>query len=322
MNKFFMHKSVSVIVMIAFLSMICVAYPGHSEQAVKTEKQENVKTAATEAEATAEVDEYYSRDDANVIEDEGSPGAKKKKFPWLLVVGGVVVVGVVLYFLVFKTKKFELTVNVSEGVTGSPAAGTSKLKKGSTITYNYSLAAGYEQLSVKLDGVEEAATGSFEMDAAHTLSVTAMKSVTGNYVGKTNQNYTAILKVSKVSGISTLSWYQIKLDSDLLSGFYLTLTITHLNPAVPITNYHFTDKEAWIDLTGDFTVNGTTTVAGTWELHYFVHGYGTFRGIGTYNASTTKMAKPASVSKLGPEKVKISCAIYTQDGRLVKRFNK
>jgi hypothetical protein len=308
--------------MIAFLSMICFAYPGHSEQVVKTEKQEKVKTVEAEAEATVEVDEYYSRDDANVIEDEGYPGAKKKKFPWLLVVGGLVVAGVVLYFLVFKTKKFELTVTLGDGVTGTPAAGTSKIKKGTDVNWSYSLASGYEQLEVKVDGaVQSGTSGSFKMDAAHSISVTAMKSVpTGYYNGTTDQSRDIRLRVSKVSGISKLSYYQIRMRGTW-SAYYLIVTVTHNNPNAPITNYHFESNGTYADLTGDFTVNGTTTVAGTWRMHVYYTGYGTFTGNGTYNASKSKMAKSASVSKLGPETVKISGAIYTKDGKLVKRFN-
>lgn len=323
MKRFFMCRSISIVVIVAFLSMVCFAYPGHTNQVAKTEKQEKVKKAEAEAEGTAEVNEYYSRDDANVIEDEGYPGGKKKKFPWLLVVGGIVVVGVVLYFTVFKTKKYELTVTLGDGVSGSPAAGTTKIKKGDVVSWNYSAAAGYEQLEVKVDGVVQSGTsGSFTMDKAHSISATAMKSVTGTYNGTTNQARSVRLTVTKVSGISTLSYYRINIRSDTLGGYYVTVTVTHYNPAAPITNYHFDDTATYVDLTGNFSVNGATTVSGTWELHVYYSGYGTFRGNGTYNASTPKMAKPASVSKLGPEVVKISAAIYTEDGKLVKRINK
>lgn len=317
MNRFFMRKSVSVVVMIAFLSMICFAYPGQSEQVVKTEKQEKVKTAETEAGVTAEVDEYYSRDDANVIEDEGYPGAKKKKFPWLLVVGGVVVVGVALYFLVFKTKKFDLTVNVSEGVNGSPAAGTSKYKKGSTVNYSYSLAAGYEQLSVKVDGTEKPASGSITMDAAHTITVTAVKSVTGTYKGTTSQGYAIELRVTLVGGISTITYLNIK-----MKGYYgsswLLLTLWG-NPNAQILNHAFSYSNSSLDLTGNFTVNGTTTVSGTWRMHYVYFGYN-FTSNGTYNASKTAKST-AGYAKLRPGEEKISAELY-ENGKLVKRIDK
>ncbi|MCK5055536.1 MAG: hypothetical protein KAT34_02705 [Candidatus Aminicenantes bacterium] len=318
MNRFFIRKSVSVIVMIAFLSMICFAYPGHSEQVVKTEKQEKVKTVEAEAEATVEVDEYYSRDDANVIEDEGYPGAKKKKFPWLLVVGGLVVVGVVLYFLVFKTKKYELTVNVDAGVTGSPAAGTSKHKKGTTINYNYSLAAGYEQLSVKVDGTAKSASGSITMDAAHTITVTAVKSVTGTYKGTTSQGYNIELRVTKVGGISTLTYLWIKMKGFYGASSWLLLTLWG-NPNTQILNHSFSYSSSSMELTGNFTVNGTTTVSGTWNMHYNYYGYN-FTSSGTYNASQTAKST-RGYAKLRPGEEKISAELY-ENGKLIKRIKK
>jgi hypothetical protein len=324
MNRFFMRKSVSIMVMVAFFSMMCFySIPMHANQPVKTEKQEKVKAAGSETEAEAEISEYYSRDDANVIEDEGYPGTNKKKFPWLLVVGGVVVVGAVLYFTVFKTKKYDLTVTLGAGVTGTPAA-TQKYKKGTVVSYNYTPEAGYEQVSVKVDGVTQTGTGgTITMDAAHSISVTAMKTISGNFSGTTNQAYAISLRAAKVSGTSTLTYYQIKIKSDTLSGYYVIVTVTHYNPAAPIMNYAFDDTGTYVDLDGVFTPNGTTTVTGSWALHYYVSGWGTFRGSGTYNASQTLMGKPlGTLSKLGPESVKVSAEVFTEDGKFVRRIEK
>jgi len=317
MNRFFMRKSVSIVVMIAFLSMICFAYPGHSDHVVKTEKQEKVKAAESEAETTAEIDEYYSREDANVIEDEGYPGTKKKKFPWLLVIGGVVVVGVALYFLVFKTKKYDLTVNLGDGVNGSPEAGTHKYKKGTTVNYSYTAAAGYEQLSVKVDGTEVSASGSIEMDAAHTISVTAMKSVTGTYMGTTNQGYGIELKVTKVSGVSTITYLWIKMKGWYGSS-WLILTLWG-NPNTQISNYSFSYSNSSLDLTGNFTVNGTTTLSGTWAMHYTYMGYN-FTSDGTYNAAVTAKST-RGIRKFAPGEVKTSGEVY-ENGKLTKRFDR
>lgn len=180
MKRLFSRKIISVFVMIAFVSVFC--FPAHlaQERVEKTGEKvlEQETKGKVEAESEAEVDEYYSRDDANVIEDEGYPGHKKKKFPWLLVVGGLVVVGVVLYFLVFKTKKYDLTVTVGEGVTGNPATGTSTHKKGDTVSYNYSLQSGYADLIVKVDGLDVAASGTITMDKNKALTATATEVAT------------------------------------------------------------------------------------------------------------------------------------------------
>lgn len=321
MKRLLKSKSISIVVMIAFFSMICFAYPGHSDQVVKTEKQEKVKATAAEAESegAAEINEYYSRDDANVIEDEGYPGGKKKKFPWLLVIGGVVVVGVVLYFTVFKTKKYELTVTVGAGVNGTPTSGTYKHKKGTSVSYNYTLQSGYEQLVVKLDGTEVGASGTINMDAAHSLEATAVRSVTGTYKGTTNQGYAITLKVTKVGGVSTLTYFQIRMRSNVNSyGYYVTLTVTGY-PSRTVTNYMFTYDGTYVDLSGTFTPNGTITASGDWTLHYNSYIYGNFTGSGTWNASKT--ARAARTTKARPGEVRISAEVF-KDGKLIKRVDR
>jgi len=393
MSKFFKRKGISIVVLIAFLSLVCYPYPGHSAQMVKTEKQERVKEAEAEtgAETAAEIREYYSRDDANVIEDEGYPGKKKKKFPWLLVVGGVVVVGVVLYFLVIKKPKYDLTVNVGEGINGTPPSGTSSHKKGTSVSYNYSLKSGYTDLLVKLDGSPVSASGSIKMEKNSTLTatcteqgslrftstpasaniylngqhkgktnrtienldpgtynikltkegyedyettetvtsgqqttlnVTLIKFLNGSYAGTTNQNYPVTMTVKKVSGTSKLTNYQIKMKSRVNSyGYIMTVTITGTG-STTINNYQFSLSGSSLDLTGNFTVNGNTTVAGTWSLHYNSYIWGTFYGDGTYNAAKTGSAAPAVIfPNLKPGEVKISAEI-TKNGKVVKRINK
>jgi formylglycine-generating enzyme required for sulfatase activity len=99
---------------------------------------------------------------------------KKKKFPWLLVVGGAVVVGVILYLVLNKkTKKYELTVNLGEGVQGTPSIGTYIYKKGEVVNYNYSAASGYSDINVLLDGSPVSTDGTITMDSNHTLTAAA-----------------------------------------------------------------------------------------------------------------------------------------------------
>ncbi|MBN2346341.1 MAG: PEGA domain-containing protein [Candidatus Aminicenantes bacterium] len=97
----------------------------------------------------------------------------KKKTPWLLIGAAVVVGAAALYFLVLKKPKYTLTVSLT-GATGNPAA-TEKYKKGTVVSYNYSLQSGYVNLAVKLDGVAVASSGTVTMDKDHTLTVTAVQ---------------------------------------------------------------------------------------------------------------------------------------------------
>ncbi|MCJ7526083.1 MAG: PEGA domain-containing protein, partial [Candidatus Aminicenantes bacterium] len=156
--------------------------------------------------------------------EESAPAIKKgKKFPWLIVALVVVAGGAAVYFLVLKKKKYTLTVTVGEGVTGTPAAGTSTNEKGTVVNYNYSLQSGYDDLSVTLDGAPVAASGTVTMNANHTLEAKAIKTfvltvsrgehVTGtpvsgtySYARGTNVTYS----YAPASGYSGL---EVKIDS-------------------------------------------------------------------------------------------------------------
>lgn len=68
---------------------------------------------------------------------------------------------------------YGLTVTASAGITGTPAAGTYNHKQGANVAYSYSLAAGYSDLKVKLDGVQVVVQGTVRMDAEHKLEASA-----------------------------------------------------------------------------------------------------------------------------------------------------
>jgi hypothetical protein len=153
---------------------------------------------------------------AGIIERPITP-PQKKKFPWLLAVGGVVVVGVVLYFLVLKPKKkFQLTVEVDEGVTGSPEAGTYEYKKGSTINYSYTEKTGYTGLEVELDGRAMQSSGSFKIERNHILRARAQViAYTFDFV--TDENELTIIE-------GKTGTFQVKLSA--LPPFDVTANIT------------------------------------------------------------------------------------------------
>ncbi len=71
--------------------------------------------------------------------------------------------------------KFTLTVTVGDGVSGTPATGTQSVEEGSTISYDFSLEAGYRNLVVVLDNVAVAASGTITINGNRTLSVTCEK---------------------------------------------------------------------------------------------------------------------------------------------------
>lgn len=108
------------------------------------------------------------------------PGEKKgKKFPWLLVAGGVLVLGVVVYFLFLKPKKkYQLTVEVGNGVEGFPGTGTYEYKKGKKVNYSYRAKAGFSNPKVLLDDNEAPLTGTIIMDRGHILKANVLEFVT------------------------------------------------------------------------------------------------------------------------------------------------
>ncbi len=108
-----------------------------------------------------------------------APKKKKKKFPAILVIGGLLVVGALVYFLVIKkSQKYDLTVSVGEGANGTPSAGTTSYKKGTVVNYSYSVQSGYTNLQVLVDGNAAAASGSITMNENHSITVTTQQVAT------------------------------------------------------------------------------------------------------------------------------------------------
>ncbi len=158
------RKPISLFVIVAFSAMLCF-WSGQAPAAPAPGGDAGTAAAPDEGHGTG------------FIEAEETPPArgKKGKFPWLVAAIVIVAGGAALYFLVLKKKNYTLTVSVGEGVTGSPAAGTSTSKKGTVINYSYAKQAGYDNLAVTLDGAPVAASGSVTMNANHALEARASK---------------------------------------------------------------------------------------------------------------------------------------------------
>ncbi len=81
--------------------------------------------------------------------------------------------------------EYVLTVTVTEGITGTPAAGSYSYSDGDLINYGYTPQSGYSNLTVQLDGVILVNSGVIAMDADHSMTVTADKlfNVNGDWAG-------------------------------------------------------------------------------------------------------------------------------------------
>ena len=107
----------------------------------------------------------------------------KKVFLLLCLVGCLGI----LFFPGCKTAdpaSYTLTVSVSNGVTGTPAAGSNTYTENDTVNYSYSAQTGYGNLTVTLDGAPVANAGVITMTASHTLAVTATIDVRGLWTGR------------------------------------------------------------------------------------------------------------------------------------------
>jgi hypothetical protein len=163
----FFRRPISMYVAIAFLAMVCLW--ANQTPAAPT-------APAADKSAPASMDKNEGAGTGFIESEETAPHAKSgKKFPWLIVAVVVIAGGAALYFLVLKKKNYTLTVNVGEGVTGTPASGSSSNKKGTVVNYSYSLQSGYDNLAVTLDGAAVAASGTITMNANHTLEAKATK---------------------------------------------------------------------------------------------------------------------------------------------------
>jgi uncharacterized Zn-binding protein involved in type VI secretion len=163
----FYRKPISVLVTVTFTILLCF-WANQSPAASTVPATEKSQGAALE---------NSNGESSGFIEQEEPEHAfrKGKKFPWLIVALVAVAGGAALYFLVLKKKNYTLTVTVGEGVTGTPAAGTSTNEKGTVVAYSYSLQSGYENLTVTLDGAAVAASGTVTMNANHALAASAVK---------------------------------------------------------------------------------------------------------------------------------------------------
>lgn len=163
----FYRKPISAFVMVTFTILLC--FWANQAPAAAT------APAAEKSSATA-LENSKGESTGFIEQEESAPALKKgKRFPWLIVALVAVAGGTALYFLVLKKKNYTLTVTVGEGVTGTPVAGTSTNKKGTAVSYNYSLQSGFSNLSVTLDGAPVAASGTVTMNANHTLAASATK---------------------------------------------------------------------------------------------------------------------------------------------------
>ncbi len=79
-------------------------------------------------------------------------------------------------------ENYVLTVAKNAGVNGTPDTGAYTYVQGTTVNYSYTAATGYTDLAVKLDNAAVASSGTFIMNANHSLTATAAQIPGEHYV--------------------------------------------------------------------------------------------------------------------------------------------
>lgn len=153
--------------------------------------------------------------------------------------------------------QYLLMVTLSDGVSGTPPAGTHSCEANSTVTYSYAPQSGYQNLQVKLDGINVSSSGIIAIGTSdHVLNVTASPwDVRGNWNGTlTDDNNSEPLHVT-------------------FSGASATSGTTSGDIGGPTGTGTFTSSGSVINFTliwnfGNFTFSGTlaspNSMSGTW----------------------------------------------------------
>lgn len=210
-----------------------------------------------------------------IVKTTEKPKKKKKKFPVLLVVGGIAVVTALIFLLKKKKKVYTLTVNINEGVAGSPGAGSFNYNEGETVNYSYNINPGYTNIEVRLNGSPASNSGTITMDRNHTLDVSASR------VG-TITNVTVKLTIT-FAGENLETVHKVSVDG-----------VEEINQEFKFRQ-HYNANHSWQEfqhITKTFTINkpiGNFTirheVGPSWEKCY--NNEGTWNGSPNYELEIT-----------------------------------
>ena len=153
--------------------------------------------------------------------------------------------------------QYTLTVTLGEGVTGTPAAGTSTYTENDVVTYNYSAQSGYGNLTVTLDGVSIPASGTITITANHTLNVTSDIDIRGKWTG---HFYHGVFD----------NYFEVTFSGDMFSGTAQGKIDVYGNGNGDYTiidgQIEFTLQLSQFDLNFNGTINDVIHMSGPWQI--------------------------------------------------------
>jgi hypothetical protein len=164
--------------------------------------------------------------------------------------------------------QYNLTVNLDDGVKGTPEEGIYTYEPGDVVQYSYELVDSYSNLVVKLDGQEIDASGSITISKNHTLSATTdpVYNITGSWELEEEYDDGSSFKVTITFTGSSESGTVA--DSHGGTGTYTVDTYNRIefNLEFPDMTYEYDGKFSDVDtISGDAKRKSSTdSVSGTW----------------------------------------------------------
>jgi hypothetical protein len=147
-----------------------------------------------------------------------------------------------------------LTVTLSEGVSGTPASGSYTLNLGDQMTYSFTLDAGYQKLTVLLDGTEVAASGIVNFTGDHTLKA----------YSDDNGAYTLTVFVGAgVLGTPAAGSYSYAAGTEVPYSYSLAEGYTNISPLLDAVD---------VTKSGTITMNANHVISVTASERYNVQG--------------------------------------------------
>jgi hypothetical protein len=187
-----------------------------------------------------------------------------------------------------KSTAFSLTVNVSAGVDGTPAAGTTYYLPNTQVDYNYTLKEDYIDLKVLLDGVEVASSGSVIITANTVLNASATLHYDIRDSWTFTESYSDGSSFSNIVTFTGTSFEGAVIDSDggigtfTVQGTYITFSLEFPNVTYEYTGLFASEdvisgtSRRIIPSTGKVSGgtwrgarNTTTTSASAYSIHSF-----------------------------------------------------
>jgi hypothetical protein len=171
-----------------------------------------------------------------------------------------------------------LTVIVSAGVSGSPAAGEYTVEVGDKQSYAYTLNAGYETLTVLLDGTAVDASGSFTISGDHTLQA---------YSDENIQYKLTVTVNDGVTGTPAAGTYMYTKGAQVPYSYALAGGYTDLS--VKLDGTAVESNSGTITMTEDFTLYASATkkynVVGSWNLIESYQDGSAFNVVATFSGT-------------------------------------